>query len=201
MQQPSRFPSPAMPAQPLPKDVQTHARELLTELVSNVVRAASEARTNSEGTSHEQDSKNHLERATYVYVRQSTPSQVRNNVQSQLCQYSLDEHARQLGFSNIQVIDDDLGTSGSGHVRRSGFETLLAASAVAFSPDGNRLAASTLTLVVEMFSTLAGQKQIAVTYVWDATPSTAKRQTRDNFRTSVPMHFLAQVDQLKQDPG
>jgi excisionase family DNA binding protein len=71
--------------------------------------------------------KNHLERAAYIYVRQSTPSQVRNNVQSQRCQYGLDEHARQLGFTNIQVIDDDLGTSGTGHVRRSGFEALLAA--------------------------------------------------------------------------
>jgi excisionase family DNA binding protein len=71
--------------------------------------------------------KSHLERAAYIYVRQSTPSQVRNNVQSQRCQYGLDEHARQLGFSNIQVIDDDLGTSATGHVERLGFEALLAA--------------------------------------------------------------------------
>jgi excisionase family DNA binding protein len=71
--------------------------------------------------------KNHLERAAYIYVRQSTPSQVKNNVQSQRCQYGLDEHARQLGFSNVQVIDDDLGTSGTGHVRRPGFEALLEA--------------------------------------------------------------------------
>jgi DNA invertase Pin-like site-specific DNA recombinase len=71
--------------------------------------------------------KSHLERAAYIYVRQSTPSQVRNNVQSQRCQYGLNEHARQLGFNNIQVIDDDLGTSATGHVERSGFEALLAA--------------------------------------------------------------------------
>ena len=57
MQQPSLFPSPATPTQPLPKDVQTQARELLAELVANVVKAVAEAHTNSERTSHEQDSK------------------------------------------------------------------------------------------------------------------------------------------------
>jgi excisionase family DNA binding protein len=71
--------------------------------------------------------KDHLQRAAYIYVRQSTMAQVQHNVQSQRCQYSLEEHARQLGFRDVQVIDDDLGCSGSGHVTRPGFEALLAA--------------------------------------------------------------------------
>ena len=69
----------------------------------------------------------HLERAAYIYIRQSKPEQVQHNVESQRRQYGLTERARQLGFRDVQVIDDDLGRSGSGHVDRHGFEALLAA--------------------------------------------------------------------------
>jgi excisionase family DNA binding protein len=69
----------------------------------------------------------HLEKTAYIYVRQSTMTQVQQNVQSQRCQYGLAERARQLGFRDVRVIDDDLGCSGSGHVTRAGFEELLAA--------------------------------------------------------------------------
>jgi DNA invertase Pin-like site-specific DNA recombinase len=57
--------------------------------------------------------KEHLEKAAYIYIRQSTMTQVQQNVQSQRCQYDLEEKARQLGFREIRVIDDDLGCSGS----------------------------------------------------------------------------------------
>jgi DNA invertase Pin-like site-specific DNA recombinase len=66
-----------------------------------------------------------LERQAYVYVRQSTVAQVRHNLESQRRQYQLDEHARQLGWSKVVTIDDDLGRSGSGTVERKGFERLL----------------------------------------------------------------------------
>ncbi len=49
-----------------------------------------------------------------------------NNVESRRRQYGLVERARQLGWANVSVIDDDLGRSGSG-VCRPGFEKLLAA--------------------------------------------------------------------------
>jgi len=68
----------------------------------------------------------HLERSAYIYVRQSTMTQVQHNVESQRRQYALVERARELGWSESRVIDDDLGCSGSGHVQRSGFETLMA---------------------------------------------------------------------------
>ena len=68
----------------------------------------------------------HLARAAYVYVRQSTPDQVRNNHESRRRQYALEEHAKQLGWTNVVVIDDDLGRSGSG-TARPGFERLLGA--------------------------------------------------------------------------
>jgi DNA invertase Pin-like site-specific DNA recombinase len=68
----------------------------------------------------------HLARAAIVYVRQSTADQVINNVESRRRQYGLVERARQLGWADVSVIDDDLGRSGSG-VSRPGFEKLLAA--------------------------------------------------------------------------
>jgi excisionase family DNA binding protein len=71
-------------------------------------------------------SSEHLARAAYIYVRQSTAYQVVNNLESQRRQYGLVERARQLGWDDVQLVDDDLGRSGGG-VARPGFEKLLAA--------------------------------------------------------------------------
>ena len=68
----------------------------------------------------------HLGRQAVVYIRQSTADQVANNLESQRRQYNLPERARQLGWSDVAVIDDDLGRSGGG-IARPGFEKLLAA--------------------------------------------------------------------------
>jgi len=68
----------------------------------------------------------HLARGAYVYIRQSTNYQVVNNTESGRRQYGLVERARQLGFPDVHVIDDDLGRSGGG-IARAGFEKLLAA--------------------------------------------------------------------------
>jgi len=67
----------------------------------------------------------HLARQAVVYVRQSTADQVAHNLESKRRQYALVERARQLGWADVEVIDDDLGRSGSG-VARPGFEKLLA---------------------------------------------------------------------------
>ncbi len=68
----------------------------------------------------------HLARGAYVYVRQSTADQLRNNHESRRRQYALADRARLLGWSEVVVIDDDLGVSAGG-VARPGFERLLAA--------------------------------------------------------------------------
>ena len=68
----------------------------------------------------------HLARSAIVYIRQSSETQVRNNVERRKLQYALKGHARALGFAKVEVIDDDLGVSGGG-VRRPGFERLLQA--------------------------------------------------------------------------
>src|SRR5262245_63383576 len=68
----------------------------------------------------------HLARQAVVYIRQSTVDQVANNQESRRRQYGLADRARQLGWNDVAVIDDDLGRSGGG-VARPGFEKLLAA--------------------------------------------------------------------------
>src|SRR5271168_1856793 len=68
----------------------------------------------------------HLARSAFVYVRQSTTDQVLNNHESRRRQYALADRARALGWGAVEVIDDDLGRSGSG-IARPGFEKLLAA--------------------------------------------------------------------------
>src|SRR6201997_2099282 len=67
-----------------------------------------------------------LKRKAVVYVRQSSQSQVQNNLESQRRQYDLVEEARRRGFRDIEVIDDDLGRSASGMVARPGFDRLVA---------------------------------------------------------------------------
>ena len=56
----------------------------------------------------------HLTRSAFVYVRQSTTDQVLNNHESRRRQYALADRARALGWGAVEVIDDDLGRSGSG---------------------------------------------------------------------------------------
>jgi excisionase family DNA binding protein len=86
----------------------------------------------------------HLARRACVYIRQSTPDQVRNNLESQRRQYALVDRARALGWQDVDVIDDDLGISGSG-THRPGFERLLRALCsgqvgAVFSIEASRLA-------------------------------------------------------------
>ena len=70
----------------------------------------------------------HLEREACLYVRQSSPRQVRDNPESRACQYALQQRAVELGWpaSRVRVIDDDLGQSGGDSQRRDGFKDLLA---------------------------------------------------------------------------
>jgi len=68
----------------------------------------------------------HRQRAAFVYLRQSTPSQVEHNRESTARQYALGDRACPLGWAKEQVviIDEDLGLSGSTTDKRSGFARL-----------------------------------------------------------------------------
>src|SRR5436305_14606119 len=69
----------------------------------------------------------HHTRIAYVYVRQSTPWQVLENRESTERQYHLRERAIELGWppSQVEVIDEDQGRTGSASAHRSGFQRLV----------------------------------------------------------------------------
>ena len=71
-------------------------------------------------------SSQHLARLALVYVRQSTLDQVRHHHESRRRQYQLAERARDLGWKEVEVIDEDLGKSGASSARRTGFQRLVA---------------------------------------------------------------------------
>src|SRR5262245_17301261 len=64
----------------------------------------------------------HVARKAILYVRQSSAYQVQNNLESQRLQYAMRDRLCILGWSDIEVIDEDLGRSASGTVTRAGFE-------------------------------------------------------------------------------
>ena len=68
----------------------------------------------------------HMRRQAVVYVRQSSVTQMVQNLESQRRQYALVDHAKGLGFGSVEVVDEDLGRSGSGLVERPGFQRLVA---------------------------------------------------------------------------
>ncbi len=69
----------------------------------------------------------HLQRDAYLYIRQSTPRQVLENIESTQRQYALRDRALALGWplERIHVLDSDLGKSGSKAVDRNGFQKLV----------------------------------------------------------------------------
>ena len=70
----------------------------------------------------------HFERDAYVYVRQSTLTQVKEHTESLERQYELASRAQALGWPPRQVVivDDDLGRSGAEATAREGFKGLVA---------------------------------------------------------------------------
>lgn len=70
----------------------------------------------------------HLQRNAYIYIRQSTEHQVRENIESQQRQYELVKLAQKYNWNenSIIVIDDDLGKSASSSAGRTGFAKLVA---------------------------------------------------------------------------
>ncbi len=70
----------------------------------------------------------HHDRLAVVYVRQSSPHQVREHRESTALQYGLADRAVALGWprERVLVIDEDQGQSGRTAEGRQGFQRLLA---------------------------------------------------------------------------
>ena len=75
----------------------------------------------------------HLHRSAFVYVRQSSVTQVEQNRESTKRQYALVDKACALGWQREQVsiIDEDLGLSGASAAHRNGFARMTAEVALA----------------------------------------------------------------------
>ncbi len=71
----------------------------------------------------------HLQRPAYVSLRQSTPGQVHTHRESTERQYALAERAVELGWdrSQVHILDQDLGKSGTTTEGREDFHRLMAA--------------------------------------------------------------------------
>jgi DNA invertase Pin-like site-specific DNA recombinase len=68
----------------------------------------------------------HLARNAIVYLRQSSPKQVRQNKENQRFQYDLAERIRGLDWREVEIIGSDLGSSAAiASARREGFERVL----------------------------------------------------------------------------
>jgi DNA invertase Pin-like site-specific DNA recombinase len=70
----------------------------------------------------------HRSRQALIYVRQSSPHQVLNNQESQRLQYDLRQRACECGWDprDVEIIDADLGKTGSTVVGREGLKELIA---------------------------------------------------------------------------
>jgi DNA invertase Pin-like site-specific DNA recombinase len=68
----------------------------------------------------------HLARKAALYVRQSSTYQVLHNRESQALQYAMRDRLAQLGWSEIEILDEDLGRSAAGGTTRTGFERMVA---------------------------------------------------------------------------
>jgi len=77
----------------------------------------------------------HLQKNAYVYLRQSTPSQIMNNKESTDRQYRLKDKALAIGWEEekIIIIDEDLGLSGKSANWRNGFQYLISEVSMAKS--------------------------------------------------------------------
>ena len=68
----------------------------------------------------------HTSRKALIYVRQSSPHQVLHNGESRRLQYAMKERVKALGWSEVEVIDEDTGRSGTTVASRFGFQRLVA---------------------------------------------------------------------------
>lgn len=68
----------------------------------------------------------HLARKAILYVRQSSAYQVTHNLESQRLQYAMRHRLEQFGWTDIDIVDEDLGRSAAGLVARRGFERMVA---------------------------------------------------------------------------
>lgn len=118
---------------------------------------------------HPKISPEHLRLKAIVYLRQSSPKQVDQNLESQRLQYAMAERAKHLGFTRVETIDCDLGKSASlGSSDRKGFDYVISSVAqgevgIVLGREVSRLSRTDkdwchLLEVCQIFNTLIGDE-------------------------------------------
>jgi hypothetical protein len=84
----------------------------------------------------------HLARKAILYIRQSSAYQVAHNLESQRLLYAMQDRLQQLGWCEVDVVDEDLGRSAAGLVWRRNDDRvdILAVEELAEVRHGNRAA-------------------------------------------------------------
>jgi DNA invertase Pin-like site-specific DNA recombinase len=102
-------------------------------------------------TTHPKILEIHLKRLAVVYIRQSSPLQIENHLESKARQYQLTERAQFLGWPSARcvVIDGDSGISGAQSFNRPGYQRLVSMVAlrevgIVFGLEVSRLARNSL---------------------------------------------------------
>jgi DNA invertase Pin-like site-specific DNA recombinase len=114
-----------------------------------------------------------MSRVACIYIRQSTPGQVRFNQESTDRQYNLASKAQSLSWNPERILDRDLGQSGARTSKREDFKTLVSDVAMGqvgaiFSLEASRLARSNkdwhrLLELCAIANTLVSTRMVATT--------------------------------------
>lgn len=123
----------------------------------------------NEAKPHPKITAEHLKLKAIVYLRQSSPKQVVQNLESQRLQYAMVEQARRLGFTQVETIECDLGKSASlGAPDRVGFDYVVSSVArgevgIVLGREVSRLSRTDkdwchLLEVCQIFNTLIGDE-------------------------------------------
>jgi DNA invertase Pin-like site-specific DNA recombinase len=68
----------------------------------------------------------HINRKAFLYVRQSSPFQVKHNEESRRLQYAMKQRLHDFGWRDVEVIDGDQGHSADGTADRASFDQMVA---------------------------------------------------------------------------
>jgi hypothetical protein len=112
----------ALSAMRMPEGIERN----LVDIVASMAFATALESRNMTSDSQSKVQTRHLKRNAYVYIRQSSPRQVLENIESTKRQYDLRQRAIALGWRVDQVIiDKDQGHSGKFSTDREGFQRLV----------------------------------------------------------------------------
>jgi hypothetical protein len=90
--------------------------ELLAQLLREHYRRIARANSERRESMSDKIKPPHLQRKAMLYIRHSSVHQVNHNLQSQKLRYAMEDRLQQLGWCEIEVVDNDLGRAAAGQL-------------------------------------------------------------------------------------